>query len=58
MITIRFNFGRMVAVFDTVDELKNWVINSDLPEPFMFTIHGHGGEVDYEKYRKSLLKYN
>jgi hypothetical protein len=55
MITIRFNFCRMVASFDSIQDLDRWVLNSDLNEPFMYTIHGHGGEVNFEKYRNQLL---
>ena len=53
-ITIRFNHGRMVAVFDNQDDLDNWVKNCDLHQEFMYTIHGHSGEKCLEKYKKTL----
>lgn len=53
-IYVRFNYGRMVAAFSNVEDLKNWVKKSDLYQPFMYTIHGHGGETDLVKYKKSL----
>lgn len=53
-IVIRYNFGRMVAVFSNKKDLDNWVKNSELYQPFMYTIHGHNGEVALEKYKKKL----
>ena len=52
-ITIRFNFGRQVAVFDSKEEMDAWVKNCDLYQEFMYTIHG-AGEVNLEKYKKTL----
>ena len=53
-ITIRFNYRRMVAVFESIEDLNNWLKKSDLYQEFMYTIHGHGGETDLQKYKKSL----
>ena len=55
MITIRFNFRRYVASFDTLNDLNNWLRGSDLYQGFMYTIHGHNGETNLEKYKKSLV---
>ena len=57
-ITVRFNFGRMVATFYTVEELNGWLLKADLNEEFMYTIHGHGCEINLEKYKKSLEMSN
>ena len=54
MITIRFNFRRMVATFDTVEDLNIWVSDCHLNQEFMYTIHGHNGEQNLEKYKKNL----
>jgi len=54
--TIRFNHGRLVAVFGLKDELDNWARRSDLSQEFMYTIHGSGeGVLDFEKYKKTIL---
>jgi hypothetical protein len=55
MIVVRFNFGRMVATFETINDLHRWMLNAELNEPFMYTIHGHGGETSFEKYRNQFL---
>jgi hypothetical protein len=55
-ITIRFNGGGYVASFDTIEDLINWVRNSDLYHPFMYTIHGIGEIVDLEKFKKNIEK--
>jgi hypothetical protein len=56
-ITIRFNGGRYVASFDTIEDLTNWVRNSDLYQPFMYTIHGMGEIIDLDKFKKKYYKY-
>jgi hypothetical protein len=54
MICIRFNFGRLVAHFDTIDDLDNWVLNADLYQPFMYTVHGITQTNCLEKYKKYI----
>ena len=53
--TIRFNHGRVVATFDDKDTMDNWIKNSDLYQPFMYTIHGLGEVRNLEKYKDQLL---
>jgi hypothetical protein len=55
-ITIRFNYGRMVATFDNQDGLNQWInsYGSEIHQPFMYTIHGMGDVKCLEKYMKTL----
>lgn len=57
-IVIRFNRGRMVAVFDNQDDLNRWLdmYGDDFTEPFMYTIHGLGDITTVEDYQKKLQK--
>lgn len=52
-VKIRFNYGRVVAVLNKED-LNQWVLNSDLHQPFMYTIHGIGAVTDVDRYINNL----
>jgi hypothetical protein len=53
-VTIRFNHGRMVAVFDNEEDMKNWVRNSELYQEFMYTIHIGNQILNLEIFKKTL----
>lgn len=55
-ITIRYNFGRMIATFDSIENMNRWIrfYFDSFFHPYMYTIHGHGGEQNLEKYMKTL----
>lgn len=53
-VFIRFNYVRLVAHFDSVADLNNWVLNCELPEPYMCTIHIGGDVFVLDKYILTL----
>lgn len=46
----------MVATFDDKETMDKWILNCDLNEEYMYTIHGLNEVTDIEKYKKILNK--
>ena len=54
-IKVRFNYGRVIATFDNREALDAWVLDADLHDPYMYTIHGIGEVTDVMRLKKTLI---